>query len=112
MSPIDDHKKILKAISIDLINNYVDMMFHTTPVDDPDPDNTDKVHLYAKRLLSLGCFYLEYSDAIREGDGDRVLQCWRYLLPMFVISRRKTMQRVCTCCYSMTLHSLLNKQQN
>ena len=28
----------------------------------------DKVYWYAHRLLSLGCLYLEYSDAIREGD--------------------------------------------
>lgn len=63
------------------------MTFHSE--DHNDPENTDKAYLYAKRLLSLGCFYLEYSDAIREGDGGRVLRCWRYLLPMFVSSRRK-----------------------
>ena len=30
-----------------------------------------------------------YSDAIREGDGDRVLRCWRYLLAIFKSSGRK-----------------------
>ncbi len=39
--------------------------------------------------MSLGCFYMEYSDAIREGDGGRMLRCWRYLLPMFRSSGRK-----------------------
>ena len=36
-----------------------------------------------------GCFYLGFCDAIREGDGDHVLRCWRYLLPLFKSSARK-----------------------
>ena len=35
----------------------------------------DSVQDYAIHLLSLGCFYIEYADAIREGDGGRVLCC-------------------------------------
>ena len=42
------------------------------------------MHQYANQLLSLGSFYLENSDALREGDGMHVLHCWRYLLPMFI----------------------------
>lgn len=41
------------------------------------------------KLLGFGCFYLEFSNANREGDGDRVLRCWRYLLPLFKSSARK-----------------------
>ncbi len=44
---------------------------------------------YAKRLLGLGSFYMEFTDAIKEGDGQRVLRCWRYLLPLFKSSGRK-----------------------
>ena len=33
-------------------------------------------------------FLPEYSDSIREGDGERVLRCWKYMLPMFHSSRR------------------------
>lgn len=35
----------------------------------------DMVCEYSVQLLRLGCFYLEFSDAIREGDGSRVLRC-------------------------------------
>ena len=41
------------------------------------------VENYACDVLSLGLFYMEYRDAIREGDGIRVLRCWKYLLPLF-----------------------------
>ncbi len=44
---------------------------------------------YGKKFLGLGCFYLEFSDALKEGDGKRILRCWRYLLPIFKSSGRK-----------------------
>ena len=48
----------------------------------------DNVQEYAIQLLSQGLFYLELSDCIREGDGERILRCWRYLLPIFFSSGR------------------------
>ena len=50
-----------------------------------------------------GCFYIEYADAIREGDGDRVLRCWRYLLPIFKSSGRTN--------YSIEALTFLQQQQ-
>ena len=35
----------------------------------------DKVLAYAKELLSFGLLYKELVDAVREGDGVRVLRC-------------------------------------
>ena len=43
---------------------------------------------YSKQLLGLGCFYMEFCDAINESDGERVLRCWRYLLLIFKTSGR------------------------
>lgn len=34
-------------------------------------------------------FYIEFSDAIREGDGENVLRCWRYMVPIFLSAARK-----------------------
>ena len=86
MFPEEERKQVLMKICQDLFDNYIDIMFHKTP---PKEKESDKVNLYGRRVLSLGCFYLEYSDAIREGGGDRVTRCWRYLLPMFVSYGRK-----------------------
>lgn len=44
---------------------------------------TDKILTYAREVLSLGLLYMEYCDAIREGDGLRILRCWRYMLLIF-----------------------------
>ena len=49
-----------------------------------EPYASDGVCTYSVQLLRLGCFYMEFSDAIREGGGRRVLRCWKYMLPMFL----------------------------
>ena len=46
----------------------------------------DRVCEYTVQLLRLGCFFMEFADAIREGDGGRVLRCWKYMLPIFSAS--------------------------
>ena len=40
----------------------------------------DSVQEYAKDTLSLGLLLLEFKDGIHEGDGNRVLRCWKYFL--------------------------------
>lgn len=42
--------------------------------------SSDSVLSYAEETLSLGLFLLEFTDAIHEGDGYRILRCWKYLL--------------------------------
>ena len=44
---------------------------------------------YAIELLTLGLLYVEYTDAIKEGDGQRVHRCWKFMFPLFKISGRK-----------------------
>ncbi len=55
---------------------------------------------YGKKFLGVGCLYLEFSDTIKEGDGERILRCWRYLLPSFKSSGRKnySIETVCMLC--------------
>ena len=43
----------------------------------------DGVQLYASEVLSLGLLWFGYHDAIREGDGDRILNYWKFLLVLF-----------------------------
>ena len=49
----------------------------------------DKIYDYTTKLVSLGVLYMEFCDAIREGDGERVLRCWKFLLPIFKNAGRK-----------------------
>ena len=84
MESAELRKSVVERICQAVVNSYVDISFTSSNCNDA----TDKVKHYGKQLLAIGCLYLEFSDAIREGDGQRVLRCWRYLLPLFLGSHR------------------------
>ena len=46
-------------------------------------DKVDHIQEYAKEVLTLGLFHLEFHDAVRKGDGNRVLRGWKFLLLFF-----------------------------
>lgn len=43
----------------------------------------DGVYLYATELLTLALIWHAFHDAIREGDGERIIQCWKFFLIIF-----------------------------
>ena len=45
--------------------------------------DSDKVFNYTRVLCHYGALVMEFRDAWREGDGDRVMRCWRLLMPHF-----------------------------
>ena len=66
-----------------LLTKFVDLSFcqQTT-----QPE--DRIQAYACEVLSLGLFLMEFNDAIREGDGTRIIRCWRYFLLLFKANSR------------------------
>ena len=48
----------------------------------------DGVFAYASEVLTLSLLNAEFEDAIKEGDGERVVRCWRFFLPIFKSSTR------------------------
>ena len=47
-------------------------------VDSERPEDNDNILSYACEVLTLGLLYLQFVDGIREGDGSRILKCWKY----------------------------------
>ena len=43
----------------------------------------DDMFNYQRNLMDHGMLYLNFTDAIREGDGERIIRCWKYLLLHF-----------------------------
>lgn len=88
---------ILQSVANEIVLAYVDFepRFDKQTEADCDEevqaneDGGDKVQSYASGLLSMGLIYMEFSDAIREGDGLRILCSWRYLMLIFKVSLRK-----------------------
>ena len=81
----EERKSALDGLAKQVIDKFICFRYNNSK----NKSAGDKVYQYHTRLLSLGLFYLEYSDAIKEGDGNRVVRCWRYLLPIFKSSERK-----------------------
>ena len=53
-----------------------------------DPDATvdaerDTVHTYAVDFLTMSLLWYGFRDAIREGDGDRIVRYWKFLIVVF-----------------------------
>ena len=38
---------------------------------------------YARELLTLGLIWLQFYDAVKEGDDDRILLAWKIMIPLF-----------------------------
>ena len=53
------------------------------------PKVKDTVFLYATEVLALGLIWENFHDAIKEGDGDRLVRVWKFLLLIFKAAKRK-----------------------
>ena len=68
-----------------IISNYVLLPSHSVIKKTAADENIweDKVHLYACETLTLGLLWWGFYDAIKEGDGERILRYWKFLLIIF-----------------------------
>ena len=82
----EERSPILEKITKSIIDKFMSINYNAP---NAPSASSDKVYLYSSQLLTLGSIYLEFRDAIKEGDGSRVLRCYRYLLPMFISSGKK-----------------------
>ena len=55
-------------------NPTVDLFF------EDDPSQSDDMYNYQKSLLEIGMLIMNIQDAISEGEGGRVVRCWKFLL--------------------------------
>ena len=81
-----ERKEVLDKVTRSICLNYVDVLAHYSLDEDVEKDG---VMSYAVAVLSQGLLYMEFSDAIREGDGSRILRCWRYFMLIFKHRQRK-----------------------
>ena len=70
-----------------LYDKFVCFSYNTAVLVSPE---CDKVYEYSVLLLRLACFYMEFADAIREGDCGCILRCWKHMLPLFSGSGNKS----------------------
>ena len=80
-------RKILEDISSHIVDTHIDL---TTAFKQPqDKAGAGTVYDYACEALGLGLLIMDFKDAVREGDGNRIMSLWKYLLLLFKASGRK-----------------------
>ena len=84
MKPDNARKSEIYAFCQVFIDRHVDFSYSTI-----SQRSEDDITNYANDVISLGLFYFNYKDAVKEGDGQRVKDCWKYLLPIFKASDKR-----------------------
>ena len=66
----------LSALAASVCNTLVDISYSLNSADpEKNTAHLDHIMEYARETLSLGLLFLEFKDAVREGNGMRVLRC-------------------------------------
>jgi L1 cell adhesion molecule like protein len=68
----------LEEVSAAVVESYVHLRPSTS-----SHSNTNCVYNYACEFLTLGLLWLIYYDAIKEGDGLRIMKLFKYFLLIF-----------------------------
>jgi len=79
-------RRNIMILAIDeVLKKFVDFNYNMKKAEE---SGTDRVQSYACNVLSSGLLYMEFLDAIREGDGSRLIRCWKYFLLHFKEAHR------------------------
>ena len=73
------------AFLLDIVSKLLKQFLNLDALDD---SSNNGAYEYSREMLTLGLFYEEFYDSIREGDGLRVLRCWKFMLLYFKASSR------------------------
>ena len=73
---------LIPASSVVELTKLIIVNFVRLPQSNHD-ECQDTVHVYASDLLTLALVWHGFHDAIKEGDGDRILRYWKLLLIIF-----------------------------
>lgn len=84
MKEKEERKVIMEELCMQVFDKFISLSFGTMSTSTSYVHSADDgVSSYSIQLLRIGCLYMEFADAIREGDGERVVRCWRYFMPVF-----------------------------
>ena len=70
-----ERRRILMDTTTQIVEENVDLSTNFSPESTSGHEiSIDNVYAYACEVLSLGLLYFEFRDAIKEGDGERIIR--------------------------------------
>lgn len=85
--PSENRAAAFEKIAATIIEQYVDFLKPSTD-NSPSIACNDGIKAYGKSLLCLSLLWAEFEDATKEGDGPRLVRCWKFLLILFKQGQR------------------------
>ena len=82
----EERKSILKLYCHAIVDGFTNLHLNSTSNSHTALSYDDKVLGYAIELLTLGLLYVEFTDAVKEGDRQHVHHCWKFIIPLFKVS--------------------------
>ena len=70
-----------KSVAELIVKNYVKISLPGST--EATMASDDSVFNYTSDLMGIGMLWLGFHDAIREGDGDRIIRYWKFLMVVF-----------------------------
>ena len=83
--PVEKQETLLYLAMKDVVAKHICMEFNPTHQPQMCQDGAME---YSRELLSTWMLFLEFHDAIREGDGERVFWWWKFLFLIFMLAGR------------------------
>ena len=86
-APVCQRKYFFNRIVHKIIESVIRLPDHPGMQTAPDSES-DGIFQYAQEVLTLSLLHAEFVDAIKEGDGPRVITCWKFFLLIFKAANR------------------------
>ena len=83
--PVEKQETLLYLAMKDVVAKHICIEFNPTQQQQMCQDGVVE---YSRELLPMGMLLLEFHDAIREGDGERVFWWWKFLFLIFMPAGR------------------------
>ena len=86
---VDQPQERRQKVFSESISKLIKAYMHMPGLANNAMKQDDHIVGYSTELLSLGLLYMEFVDAIQEGDGERILRCWRYMFLVFKVTDKR-----------------------
>ena len=85
----EERSSALMGVAAQVVDKHVNLSTQFSTSESTECNAGDTVYAYACVALRLGLLYMMFKDAIKEGDGNRVLLVWKFLFLIFKASKRR-----------------------
>ena len=85
-SPVGECKAVFHTLVKKILQGLVKLP--DNPGTEYSDANQDGIFKYASEVLTYSLLHAEFNDAIREGDGNRIITCWKFFLLIFRAAHR------------------------